>query len=146
MTMLRQGIGDAAGVVAGKALARIVPTVVPQLPKAGPLGLAVQAATAVLVGWAAADVLKLPRDVARSLLAGGLSAPLETAAVAYRIPVLGPALDPVQQAAAVAAVSGVGSYANPNGLGRRRIAGVGAYANPGLAGFPNMQPFQMGIT
>lgn len=144
--MLKTGIGDAAGVVAGKALARMVPTMVPQLPKTGPLGLAVQAATAVLVGWAASDVLRLPRDVARSLLAGGLSAPLETAAVAYRIPILGPALDPVAQVAAIANATGggVGSYANQLAASARRLA---AYANQnGLSGYAHpsgLQTWQM---
>lgn len=123
LNMLKQGLGDAAGVVAGKALARMLPTMIPQLPKVGPVGLAVQAAGAVLIGFAA-DALKLPRDFARALLAGGLSAPLETAAVAYRVPILGPALDPVAQTAAVIAASGgVSGYANT----RRRLTG---YAKP----------------
>jgi len=136
--MFTQGAKDALGIVAGKALARIIPTMLPQLPKAGPLGLAVQAATAVAVGFAASKVAG--REVARMVLAGGLTAPLETALVAYRVPVLGPALDPVASTAAVAAAS-MGSY-----VGRRRVTSgrpLSAYvnANNGLGSY--MAPWQM---
>lgn len=128
-----QGAQDALGVVAGKALARMIPTVVPQLPKAGVVGLGVQAATAVLVGFGASKFLG--REVGRMVLAGGLSAPLETAVVAFRVPFLGTALDPVASTAAVAAAS-MGAYV-PRRVGSGRP--LAAYVNPN-GGLGSMLP------
>jgi hypothetical protein len=128
---LRTGIKDAAGVVVGKAGARILPTLVPGIPKTGPMGLAVQAAAALALGFVADQVAS--RDTARMVLAGALSAPLETAAVAYNVPLLGRALDPVASAAQVAAVNGsVGSLRRLSGARR-----MGAYVTPGLGAYAN---------
>lgn len=137
MSQLRTGLKDAAAIVVGKAGARIIPTLIPGVPRTGPVGLLVQAASAVGLGYLADRFVG--RDLGRQILAGALSAPIETAVVAYRVPLLGPALDPTSSAALVAAAgsSGMAAYVRPRALPRR--AGVGAYVNPrrpvALAGY-----------
>ena len=127
-----QGVQDAAWVVGGKAVARALPTMF-NLPKEGAVGLGVQLGTAIAAGWLAHTFTG--RDAGRFALAGGLSAPLETAIVAYRVPFLAPALSPATAAAQVGAyrwpsmsgyvlprsqpvqMEGFGAYVAPNGAG-----------------------------
>lgn len=131
-TIVRQltgGLKDAAAIVGGEAVARIIPTVA-KLPKEGAIGLGVQAASAVAAGYVAHKALG--RDVARMVLAGGLSAPLKTALVAANIPFLSPALSPKTQAQNLGAYKGLRAYVQPtNGVGRYVTAGgMGAYVQP----------------
>lgn len=108
---IQQGVFDAGGVVIGKAVARIIPQTL-KLEKEGTTGLLVQLGTAVGVGIIG-DMLKLPRDFVRMLVAGGLAAPAESLVVSLNIPILSPAL----------AGNGLGAYP-------RRLPGMGAYAEP----------------
>lgn len=103
---LTDGAMDATLVLAGKAATRTIPLAA-NLPKGGNLGLAVQALTAVVVAMVAQRVLSPAR--ARMVLAGGLSAPVETLIVSYKVPFLAPALQPVEADAQLSAY-GLGGY------------------------------------
>ena len=113
------GATEATQVLVGKALARSVPDLV-GLPKQGNIGLAIQTGVALLTGYAAE--MFVSAGAARALMAGGLTAPLETLIVAYNVPWLAPALHPVT------GQNALGSYvmgANGAALaaGRRRALG-----------------------
>ena len=84
-----RGAMGAGGVLVGKAAVRSLPQLL-SLPQAGNTGLAVQAATAVAVGWIA-DRFIGP-DVAEMMLAGGLSAPMESLIIRMQVPWLSTAL------------------------------------------------------
>lgn len=83
------GVMGAGGVLVGKAATRSLPQLL-GLPQGGNTGLAIQAATAVLVGFVA-DRFIGP-DVASYMLAGGLSAPMENLVVRMQVPWLSTAL------------------------------------------------------
>lgn len=122
--MLTGGTMTAFQVLVGKAAVRTIPDMI-GLPRAGNVGLATQAALAVVAGYLA-DMF-LSRETSAAILAGGLTAPLETALVAYDVPWIGQALAPTTTANEVEALTGVGRY--PNGMGR--------YPQPALvAGYP----------
>lgn len=108
---LRDGVTGAAGVLIGKAGARTVP-VLAGLPHGGNTGLLIQAATAVALGLVADRVLG--KRMGEFVLAGALTAPLETVVVTYNVPFLAPALSPTAAAAELGAyVQGgapLGSY------------------------------------
>ena len=133
------GATEATQVLVGKALARSVPDLV-GLPKQGNIGLAIQTGVALLTGYAAE--MFVSAGAARALMAGGLTAPLETLIVAYNVPWLSGALHPVsgqnalgsyvmgQNGAAIAAGRrrSLGRYVegdNDRGLGRYVSAGRG---------------------
>jgi len=130
---MTQGAMAAGGVLVGKAAARSLPQLL-SLPQAGNVGLAVQAATAVVVGYLA-DRFIGP-DVGQSILAGGLSAPMESLVIRLNIPWLSPAL------ASAGTVSG---YANRRGkvvVYRGGVPSVRGYVTPpgvtapsGVAGY-----------
>ena len=133
MRDLQDGAANALYILVGKAGARTVHTIT-GLPKAGNMGLAVQALSAVAVGMIADMVIGPAR--AKYVLAGGLTAPLETAIVAYNIPFLAPALSPAAQVNDLQGYRAVGSYVRPavadNGMGRYVAAGAGlsGYVSP----------------
>jgi len=87
--MFMDGAVEAAEIIVGKTGARVVPGFL-NLPRTGNVGLAVQAAVAVGLGYVASIVAG--PNVGAAVLAGGLTAPLEDLAVRYNIPVVGPAL------------------------------------------------------
>lgn len=118
---LAQGAGDAALILIGKAGTRVIPSMLPNLPKEGNVGLAVQALTAVVLGMLAGMVVKPAQ--AKMILAGGLTAPVETLVVAMDVPFLAEALSPTTAAQEVGAYYG---YVQPD---RQLEAGVdiGAY-------------------
>ena len=91
--ILTDGVVEAGQVLIGKAAARSIPDLLPNVPKQGNMGLAVQAGTAVVIGWIA-DMF-LSKQAARAMVAGALTAPLETMIVANRVPWLSVALSPV---------------------------------------------------
>lgn len=139
--MLTEGSIGAVQVLTGKAAARAVPDLV-GLPKQGNTGLATQAAVAVGAGFVA-DMF-LSKRAANMILAGGLTAPLETLIVAYSVPFFSEALSPTT------ANNAVGRYVraarNPGrtvasgggGMGRyvprsRPDPGVGDYAGSGAS-------------
>lgn len=115
---LMSGTVAAGQMLVGKAAVRSVPDLL-GLPKEGNIGLAVQAATALVVGFVA-DMM-LGKDAGTAITAGGLSAPLETLIVAYKVPWLSDALSPTT------AQAGVGAYVSPLALAPGRPALV----NPG---------------
>lgn len=121
---LVQGGKDASGVLLGKASARAVPQLF-NLPQSGVIGLAVQLGVALATGLAAHKFVG--RDYGRFVMAGGISAPLETFIVSKNIPYLAPALSPQTAAIAVGAYSNYrGNYAIP----------MASYArNPGLQSY-----------
>ncbi len=124
---LTDGAMDSVLVLTGKAATRTIPLMA-NLPKEGNIGLAIQALTAVVVGMIAQRVVTPAR--ARMILAGGLTAPLETLIVSYNVPFLAPALQPVESDAQLSAYH-MGGYVSPaaaNGVNN----GVGGYAEPGL--------------
>lgn len=77
------GVTDAAEVVAGKAAARAIPNLV-GLDTAGPLGLAVQGLSALVVGWVGHSFIS--HNAGKMMLAGGLAAPLESFVKSMNIP------------------------------------------------------------
>lgn len=118
--LLMDGTIEAGQVLVGKAAARSVPDLA-GLPKQGNVGLATQMGVALGMGWLA-DMF-WSKQAARAILAGGLTAPLETLVVAYNVPWLSTALSPTTANATVSAYSmprralpgGVASYARPSG-------------------------------
>lgn len=126
---LMSGAKSAVQITIGKAAARAIPTMVPQLPKQGMPGLATQAAVSLALGYAAQEVLG-NRDLARDLVAGGLSGIAETLAVAYDVPLLGAALAPTTASAALSGyVAGPrGAVSLPANTGLQTT--LGAYAQP----------------
>lgn len=133
--MLMGGTVAAGQVLVGKAAARSIPDLA-GLPKEGNTGLAIQAAVAVGLGWVADQFLS--PQAAREILAGGLTAPLETMIVAFNVPWFSQALSPVTAGEDLGAyvrarrprrrVSGQG---NANGGGN---GGMGRYVPPGSGG------------
>lgn len=115
MKSITDGSVEAVQILIGKAAARSLPDLI-GAPKEGNIGLAVQAATALVSGYIAG--MFLSPNASRAILAGGLTAPLETLIVAYQIPWLSQALSPVS------AANTLGAYAR-RGLG---WSGMGAYA------------------
>lgn len=126
------GVTEAGQIIVGKAAVRSIPDLA-GLPKQGNMGLAIQAATAVGIGYVA-DMF-LSRDAARAMTAGALTAPLETLIVSYRVPWLSGALAPTTANASLNAyvrgAPGLGRYAKrsaipaPAGSAAR---GLGRYA------------------
>lgn len=121
-----QGAMDAGAVLVGKAATRSIPQLL-SLPQTGNTGLAVQAATAVAAGWAA-DRFVGP-DVGRFVLAGGLTAPMESLIIRFNVPWLSTAL---------AGGGSVGRYVSPGsvrgyvpGAHRNGMNGVAGYVSPG---------------
>lgn len=128
-----QGVQDAAWIVGGKAVSRAVPTMF-NLPKEGVVGLGVQLGTAIAAGWLAHSFAGA--NAGRLVLAGGLTAPLETAIVAWRIPFLAPALSPMTAAVQVGAYRQPRQLAAyvPRGPVQMEGRGMGAYVQAGLNG------------
>lgn len=114
--MLLQGVQDAGVIVGGKALSRIVPTML-NLPREGTTGIAVQALTALGVGFAGQRAFG--GQIGRLLVAGAFSGPIESAVKKMNVPLLSPSLgdeDGYQ----------LGSYA-PAELAAYPMGALGAY-------------------
>lgn len=130
---IQDGAVNAAYILVGKAAARTIHTVT-GLPKMGNTGLAVQALSAVVAGMIADAVIGASR--AKFVLAGGLTAPLETAIVAFNVPFLAQALSPAAAINDLQGYRNMGRYAQPiaapNGLNRYVAAGAGlaGYVSP----------------
>jgi hypothetical protein len=86
--LLMDGAIDGLQVVVGKAAARTIPTLI-NVPTAGPIGLAIQALSAVAAGFAGSF---LSPNAAKMFLAGGFAAPVESLIKGLNIPVLSAAL------------------------------------------------------
>lgn len=131
--MLMDGTMQAGQVLVGKAAARSAPDLM-GFPKEGNVGLAIQVGIALAVGFVA-DMFVNPRTGA-AILAGGLTAPLETFLVAQNVPWLGEALSPVTTQNAVGAYQrGTGRYTGAAPANR----GLARYTGPApalVAGFP----------
>lgn len=83
------GAVDASWIVAGKAVARTVPTLVPGIPQSGALGIAVQVASAVVAGYVGKFISP---NASRMMLAGGLAAPIESFVKGMNLPYVSAAL------------------------------------------------------
>lgn len=94
--MATTGTVQAAQILTGKALTRSVPEMA-GLPKQGNTGLAVQVLVAVALGYISDRFLS--REAAAAILAGGLTAPLESFIVQQRVPWISEALEAVDQVA-----------------------------------------------
>ena len=79
---LQQGAIDATFVVGGKAGTRIIAGFIP-VERAGAMGLAVQVAAALAVGFLGRQISP---NASKMMLAGGLSAPIETFIKSMNIP------------------------------------------------------------
>jgi hypothetical protein len=77
------GAIDAGEVVVGKAATRAVPNMF-GLPTTDAMGLAVQGLSALVVGWAAHSFIS--PNAGKMMLAGGLSAPIESFIKSMNIP------------------------------------------------------------
>lgn len=124
---VQEGAMDAALILTGKAATRSIPLMA-NLPKEGNIGLAVQGLTALVVSLAAQRVLKPAQ--ARMVLAGGLTAPLETLIVSYNVPFLAPALRPVEGDAQLSAY--LGGYVAPAPVMEE---GVDGYVDDGMGDY-----------
>lgn len=128
MRVFTDGIVEAGQILVGKAAVRTIPDLIPNVPKEGNMGIALQAGTALVIGWVA-DMF-LSKNAARAMTAGALTAPLETLIVAYQIPWISSALAPVS------AQSNLQAYVRGNGgsLGRyaRRPRIAASSHDPGL--------------
>lgn len=102
------GLVEAGQILIGKAAARSIPALA-NLPKQGNVGLAVQAGTALVIGYVAE--MFLSKSAARAMTAGALTAPLETLIVSYEVPWLSQALAPVT------AQANMSSYVSGGSLG-----------------------------
>lgn len=89
---IQTGVVDAAEVVIGKAAARAIPTAI-NLPKEGPMGLLIQAGTAIVVGMLGVQFIS--KNAGKMMLAGALAAPVESLIAGLNIPFISPALAPV---------------------------------------------------
>ncbi len=127
---LMDGAMDAAMVLTGKAATRAIPLMA-NLPKEGNIGLAVQGATAVVVSMLAQQFLR-PQQ-ARMILAGGLTAPLETLIVSFNVPFLGPALQPVESDAQLSAY--LGGYVTPAAPAPTNGQNMGGYVDDGMGDY-----------
>lgn len=137
-TMLKDGGIAATQVLVGKALVRSVPQMI-NLPKGGNVGLAVEAALALGLGYVAS--MFFSRGSAAAIMAGGLTAPIETLIVARNVPWFSEALSPAAVQASVNGYLGAGRYPQPGQVGRypqpRPVAALMGYpdAAPGPAPF-----------
>lgn len=136
LVMLKDGSIAATQVLLGKAVVRSAPDML-SLPKEGNTGLAVQAALALAVGYISS--MFLPRGAAAAMMAGGLTAPIETLLVANDVPWIGEALSPTSTQASVNGYMGAGRYPQ---------VGTGRYPQPvaALAGYPGVWPERPGFT
>lgn len=115
--MFKDGTITAAQILIGKATARSVPDLL-GFARAGTPGLAIQAAVAIAAGYVASMFLGARAGAA--ILAGGITAPLETIVIQEGVPWLGPALTPTL----AGYVPGGGNFA-PLGAYPRRKALAG---------------------
>lgn len=131
---LMQGSIDAALILVGKATTRMVPAMIPNVPRQGNMGLAMQALTAVGVALLAQQFLKPAQ--AKMILAGGLTAPVETLVVSLDVPFLADALAPVTADQQLSAY--MGAYVQPE-IQLEAGQDIGAYVQEGadlaLAGY-----------
>lgn len=135
--MLTQGTITASQVLAGKAVTRAVPEML-NLPKQGNTGLAVQVATALGVGYVSS--MFFSQATSAAILAGALTAPVETVIQVANVPLLARYLSPTAQQSAVEGYKqGVRGYVQPRtpfagyvqpGSGIGRWNGSGASAPP----------------
>lgn len=88
MRQVTDGVIDAAEVVAGKAIARTVPTLL-KMPQQGAMGLAMQVVAALAAGWLGRMISP---NASKMMLAGGLAAPVESFIKTANIPILSTAL------------------------------------------------------
>lgn len=88
LPMLMQGVMDAGQIVLGKAAVRALPALL-KLPSEGAIGIGIQAATAVGLGFAAE---KVKRGAGRMVTAGALAAPIESFVKSLNVPILSTAL------------------------------------------------------
>lgn len=145
--MLTEGTMTAAQVLIGKAAARTVPDMA-GLPRGGNLGLATQAGIALLVGFAADQFLS--RSASSAILAGGLTAPLETFLVAQDVPWIGQALSPAAAQAEIGRYPGIGRYPKPALVAgfpssHQGIAGMGRYPAAAEGGTGHEYAYGTGI-
>lgn len=140
---LTDGSIEAVQILIGKAAARSIPDLI-RAPKEGNVGLAVQAATALAVGYVSG--MFLSENAARAMMAGGLTAPIETLIVTYNVPWLSRALSPVT------AANGLSSYAGQRRIGSSTMSGYVKRApapvviqERGLAGYVSSAERGMGM-
>jgi hypothetical protein len=74
--VLQQGLVDSTGVLAGKIGARFIAGFIPSFGEGAVMNFAKQGIAALAVGFIGGQFL--PRDYSRFLIAGALSAPVET--------------------------------------------------------------------
>lgn len=114
--MVTNGSVTAVQVITGKAATRAVPDLL-NLPRTGNAGLAIQVATALALGYVS-DMF-FSKTTSAAILAGGLTAPIETLIRAADVPYLSEYLGPD---------AGVSGYVQP-----RRPLGVSGYVQKSQA-------------
>lgn len=126
--ILRQGLIDSSGVVAGKVGARFVAGFIPSFGEGPIMNFAKQGVAALAVGFVGGQVL--PREYARFMIAGALAAPMET--FLQGLPVVG---DLVSGNAELGEAMG---YGLPMGEGPDWGLPMGEYVQPQMSPNGNM--------
>ena len=119
-----QGVKDAATITAGKAATNMVARAIPIQSGSMAVGVAKQAAAAVVVGMAARQFLG--NDAARFAIAGGLTAPIEGFIKSANVPFVSAALSGDEDFPMIGAWDDIGAYPAAAAL----PSGVGSY--PGI--------------
>ena len=138
MGTIKQGVKDAAGVIAGKVAVRALPKLIPGATQPGALGLAIQGAFAVGAGWAAHKFVG--GNFARMVVAGGIAAVAETAIKAYNIPYVSDALSGDDDVAMLAGYPQIPGVLSSGGLSP---VGMGGY--PQLGGIDTATADEMDL-
>lgn len=128
--VLQQGLIDATGVTAGKVGARFVAGFIPSFGEGAVMNFAKQGIAALAVGFIGGQFL--PRDYSRFLIAGALSAPVET--FLQGLPVVG---DLVTGHAELGEAMG---YGLPIGEGPEYDLPIGEYVQPEIGEYVEMYP------
>ncbi len=102
--MLLQGSIDTVEVTLGKVVARTIPTMV-NIPTSGPMGLIVQTAVAVAVGFVGHQFVS--KNAGKMMLAGALSAPVESIIKQANIPFISAGLGEEPE---IVEIGGMGAY------------------------------------
>lgn len=133
--MVRDVADAAVGAVqltVGKAVSRALPGLV-KLPEQGPVGVAIRAGAAVVVGLVAETVTG--GRLAERLLEGGLQGCVEDLAVGYNLPLIGPALARPAGMVVAGGTTGVYSRVGPPDALMAYVPPSRRFGAPGMAGY-----------
>ena len=120
-TVLMNGVIDTSQVVLGKVAAKTLPPMI-GIPSGGPMGLLIQAAVALSIGFLGTTMIS--KNAGKMMLAGALASPVEDMIKQMNIPFISPALGEND----AVLIEDVGSYPNrlssyPQSMGEEYAVG-----------------------